>query len=232
MNNNNEPLNQIPVSTATPVEPTEPAPTQPKPSPKKVSNPIYYFLVICGGVVLLLWLIGSQQQPAPLTAQANTPTPIATGWEVEITRTVTITPTRTPWVIGVIVTVFPTPTPAPTATPTPTFEPLSDKPIMGYVFSPPQQILQDNFMEIVDWLPNSSEEMLIRTFADDHYLIEKLNIKTGTRQTLVKTKLNIIGNPVWLSATQQTAYIGQIEPGKYNLYYSSGNDHLHQTYFV
>ncbi len=123
MSNNNKPLNQIPVSPATPVEPTEAEPAQPKSSPKKVSNPIYYFLVICGGVALLTWLIGSQQQ-SPLTAQANTPTPIATGWEVEITRTVTatLTPMPTPTeVMYVIATVIfpPTPLPIPTIGPGP-----------------------------------------------------------------------------------------------------------------
>ncbi len=216
MQPNNEPntlwgtseVNQIPVSPATPVEPTEPAPTQPKPQPKKVSNPIYYLLVICGGVVLLLWLIGSQQQ-TPLTAQANTPTPIATGWEVEITRTVTPTrPTSTPIVLFATV-IFPTrPTPAPTATPTPTFEPLSDKPIMGYVFSPPKEITNTRdsvgYYEIVDWLPNSSEEILVQ----GPLSFKTINIFNG--QVKQYATFNVPGEDrplVWLTDVKGVVYL-------------------------
>ncbi|GEM_PF-1165129 len=162
--NNNE-VKQIPVSTATPVEPTEPAPAQPKPQPQKTIQPLNYLLAVLGMVALLVWLIGSQQQPAPLTAQANTPTPIGTGWEVQITNTVTAsltaTPTKTPIQVGSIVTIIPSPTRAPTATPTPTYPPVKYPLVVQgagrYVFSEPKPILEDQIenLFLVDWTADS-----------------------------------------------------------------------------
>jgi WD40 repeat protein len=111
-----------------------------------------------------------------------------------------------------------TPTPAPSPTPTPTFEPLSDKPIGGYIFSPPKLILTHNYIEIIGWVPDSNEELIIRNFDNDKFLIETLNINTGLRQRLVETDHFIVGKPIWLPATKQIAYLAQDETGAINLY--------------
>jgi hypothetical protein len=91
-------------------------------------------------------------------------------------------------VTPVIVTVPPTPTDAPSPTPTPTFEPLSDKPIGGYIFSPPELVLIDNRMMILGWRPDSNEELITSNFGDDQFLIEFLNITSGQRERVVAAK--------------------------------------------
>jgi WD40 repeat protein len=115
------------------------------------------------------------------------------------------------------------PTSIPSPTPTPTFEPFSDKPIGGYIFSPPELILTHNYIEIVDWLPDSNEKLVIRNFEDDKFLVETLDIKTGQRQRLVETNRYIVGNPVILSANQQIAYLAQDGIGAINLHFNDLN---------
>jgi hypothetical protein len=132
--------------------------------------------------------------------------------------------TRVPTVIPVIITTIPTPTPAPSPTPTPTFEPLSDKPIGGYIFGSPEPFSPRGYIEIVEWLPGSNEEVIVRNFENDRYLVELLNVKSGQHQRLVETAHNIVDNPVWLPHTQQIAYLAQDETGALGLYFSASNN--------
>jgi hypothetical protein len=111
-------------------------------------------------------------------------------------------------VIGVIVTVFPTPTEAPTLTPTPTFEPLSDKPIMGYVFSSPQEIPNTRNSiggyEIIDWLPNSSEEILVQ----DPLSFKTINVFNGEVKQYATFDAPGEDRPlVWLTDVEGVAYL-------------------------
>jgi hypothetical protein len=115
--------------------------------------------------------------------------------------------TRVPTVIPVIITTIPTPTPAPSPTPTPTFEPLSDKPIMGFVFKPPQEVPNTQYpdgFDIVDWLPDSSEEVLLHGART----LETVNISNGTvkRYAQVKAPGNIF-QPIWLREVQGVVYL-------------------------
>jgi Tol biopolymer transport system component len=175
-------------------------------------------LLIAALAVGLAWLLGSraaQKAAETVSTDAISQSPLATP--------VPATPpaTATHPVIPVIVTVFPTPTPAPSPTPTATFEPLSDKPIEGYIFGPPELIAPRGYIEIAGWLPGSSEELIVSDFEDEHYLVEFLNVKTGQRQRVVETSQNIVGKPVWLPAVRQMAYLAQDKSGALNLYLSS-----------
>jgi hypothetical protein len=117
--------------------------------------------------------------------------------------------TRTPVVIPVIVTVFEPPTPAPSPTPTPTFEPLTDKPIMGFVFKPPKEVpntRRQDGLEIVDWLPGSSEEVLLKRV----YSLETVNVLTGEVKLYATVKEpGNIWQPIWLSEAQGVTYLSQ-----------------------
>jgi len=181
---------------------------------KKLKNFFSHILTLLGLLVLglILALFFSQRgvqsptkQGAPATttelafqAAQETPTPVVAA---------TITPTATLEVIPVIITTFPTPTPAPSPSPTPTFEPLSDKPIMGFVFEPPQEVPNtrrpDGF-DIIQWLPDRSEEVLLR----GAYTLETVNILTGMVRLFatVKDPGGIGEQPVWLPEAQGVAY--------------------------
>lgn len=130
----------------------------------------------------------------------------------------------TPTAIPVFVTPIYSPTPVPSPTPTATFEPLSDKPIDGYIFSPPELILTHNYIEIIGWVPGSNEELFIRSFEDEKFLVETLNVNTGQRQQLLETNRFIIGKPVWLPVTKQIAYLAQDDMGVINLYLNNPNE--------
>lgn len=152
----------------------------------------------------------------------NSPLPTPTAMPIPATQTPILVPTPTPG--GPTPPPINTPTPAPSPTPTPTFEPLTDKPIGGYIFSPPELILTNNYIEIVGWVPGSNEELIIRNFEDDKFLVETLNVNTEQRQRLVETNRFIIGKPVWLPATKQIAYLAQDETGANNLYLNNPNE--------
>ena len=128
--------------------------------------------------------------------------------------------TRIPTVIPVVVTIFPTPTQAPTPTPTPTFEPLSDKPIMGFVFKPPQEIPNTRnsvgYYEIIEWLPDSSEEVLVK----GPLTLETVNALSGTvkQYAEVESPGNIF-QPIWLFEAEGVAYLAaDIQANKTNLW--------------
>lgn len=178
-----------------------------------LNNTLTVLLLLVLGLGVTLFV--SNQVRQPVTQQKSKIT------VMPITPTDTPEPTRIPTVIPVIITVLPTPTPAPSLTPTPTFEPLSDKPIGGYIFSPPEFISSRSYIEIVGWLTGSNEELIVNNFENDAYLVEIFNIKSGQRQHVVQTSDNIVGRPVWLPDTQQIAYLAQDKTGIINLYLSA-----------
>ncbi|NJN97307.1 MAG: hypothetical protein HC875_26100 [Anaerolineales bacterium] len=204
---------------------------------KKLKNFFSPILTLVGLLVLglILTLFFSQrgvQAPtkpgAPATTPAlafqaarETPTPVVAA---------TITPTATSEVIPVIITTFPTPTPAPSPSPTPTFEPLSDKPIMGFVFKPPQEIaITRNSIgqnEIVEWLPNSSEEILLKGPVS----LSTVNVKNGTIKEYAR--VNEPGNlyqPVWLPEENGVAYLSfDLKTNQQNLWVGKGDGQTEQ----
>lgn len=175
------------------------------------SNTFTLILLLVLGLGVILFL--SNQTRQPITQQAPQ------------TITVTVSPadtpalTRTPTVIPVVVTIFPTPTPAPSPTPTPTFEPLSDKPIMGFVFKSPQEVPNTRnsvgYWEIVEWLPDSSEEVLVK----GPLTLETINVISGTLNTYATiSEPGNIRNPVWLPEDQSVAYLARdFQANKTNL---------------
>jgi hypothetical protein len=84
--------------------------------------------------------------------------------------------------------------------------------------------LTHNFIEIVDWVPGSNDELLIRNFADDKFLVEILNVNTGQHQRLVETPNTIVGDPVILPGRQQIAYLAYDEANMINLYVNDLQD--------
>jgi hypothetical protein len=109
----------------------------------------------------------------------------------------------------------PTTTPSTTQTPpSPTGVPPGES--EQYIFGTPELILTLDFIEIVDWVPGSNDELLIRNFEDDKFLVEILNINTGQRQRLVETPHTIVGDPVILPGRQQIAYLAYDEANRIN----------------
>lgn len=176
------------------------------------NNTLTLILLLALGLGVI-WFLSSQTSQ-PITQQEPKTTVMS------VTPTDTPEPTRIPTVIPVVITIFPTPTPAPSPTPTPTFEPLSDKPIMGFVFKPPQEVPNTRnsvgYWEIVDWLPDSSEEVLIK----GPLTLETINVISGTvkQYAEVKSPGNIF-QPIWLPEAQGIAYLtGDFQTAKTNLW--------------
>ncbi|MCK6625479.1 MAG: hypothetical protein L6R45_09920 [Anaerolineae bacterium] len=202
---------------------------------KKLKNFFSHILTLLGLLVLglILALFFSQRgvqsptkQGAPVTTPApafqaakETPTPVVAA---------TISPTATSEVIPVIITTFPTPTPAASPSPTPTFEPLSDKSIMGFVFEPPQEIPvtrnSTGQNEIVEWLPNSSEEILLKGPVS----LRTVNVKNGTIKEYAR--VNEPGNiyqPVWLPEENGVAYLSlDLKTNQQNLWVGKGDGQI------
>ena len=109
-------------------------------------------------------------------------------------------------------------TTVPTAT-----QPLAEtqQDVVEYIFGEPQLLFETQHpIQIAQWLPGSNEELLVRSSTSEKFTIEILNIKTGDRKRLVETD-SIVGNPVWLPATKQVAYLSQNrEDGNINLFLS------------
>jgi len=117
----------------------------------------------------------------------------------------------------------PTTTPSTTQTPpSPTSVPPGEP--EQYTFGTPELILTHNFIEIVDWVPGSNDELLIRNFEDDKFLVEILNVNTGQHQRLVETPNTIVGDPVILPGRQQIAYLAYDEANMINLYVNDLQD--------
>jgi Tol biopolymer transport system component len=122
----------------------------------------------------------------------------------------------------------PTATPEPTETgiaepsppePTETATPKETVTVNGYIFSLPQEIpstRQISGVEIVDWLPGSSNEVLLQGIFD----LGVLNIETGgvTIYATVKEPGNI-RFPIWIPQAQGVAYFSSdIQTNQQNLW--------------
>lgn len=192
---------------------------------KLFSNTVILLLVAALAIGLTILL--SHRAVEPITQQD----PTVTITSVAATKTPSSVPTATPMatetpvIIPVIITVPPSPTPAPTSTPfsISSFERQAAKSTFGFVFKPPQEIPNtqspDGF-DIVDWLPGSSEEVLLK----GAFTLEAVNILDGAVK--VYATVNEPGNiwqPVWLPEVQGVAYISlDIQTGKQNLMLGQG----------
>ncbi len=176
------------------------------------SNSVIVVLLLVLGLGLVLFLSNQSFNSIPSSQAGATLVPA--------TPIDAVKSTRIPTVIPVIVTIFPTPTPAPSPTPTPTFEPLSDKPIMGFVFKPPREIPNTRnsagSWEIVEWLPDKSEEVLVK----GPLSLEVVDVVSGTIKTYATVKEpGNISHPKWLYENHSVAYLSRdFEANETNLF--------------
>lgn len=196
-------------------------------------NPLTLIIFLGLGLVLALFLNNQPAQPTPQQESKSTgeklvsPSPVG---KLAPILSPTATPTATPVVIPVIITTFPTPTPAPSPIPTPTFEPLSDKPILGFVFKPPQEIpITRNSIgqnEIVEWLSNSSEELLLK----GPVTLSTVNIKSGNAKEYARVdEPGNIFQPIWLSEENGVAYLSfDPKTDQQNLWIGKGDGQVEQ----
>jgi hypothetical protein len=148
--------------------------------------------------------------------EGNARSPLAPPTATAVIKPIEViaTPTAMPFFITPIYS----PTPAPSPSPTPTFEPLSDKPILGYVFGKPEEIQGLDNSVIKEWLPGSSEEMI--TLGGD--FLELVNILTEEKYRLAQWSSEtyaFTGNQVWVSSIREaTLILFNIQTSRYELW--------------
>ena len=188
-----------------------------------------FFFAACGSPPLIMpenikTATGStsslQPEQAVEVIGGSAQSPLAPPTATVVRETVPSQPSLTPVLISTPTPVY-TPTPAPSPSPTSTFEPLSDKPILGYVFGKPEELRGLDNGVVKEWLPNSSEEIII---VGDNFL-EVVNILTAEKYRLAQwnnEKYAFTGNQVWVSSIREAALIlFNLQTSRYELWTSA-----------
>jgi WD40 repeat protein len=184
-----------------------------------LGNALALILFLALGLGAVLFLRAQTYRPAAQQEPGTTTAPIS--------PLDTPQATRVPTVIPVIITTVPTPTPAPSLSPTPTFEPLSDKPIGGYVFGKPEELRgmnNDVGLRIIGWVPNSNSELIV---VGDKF-IDTVDVQSGENRRFAEWDAEthfISGTPVWLRKANEVAFIlGNLYTDQYELWISASGD--------
>jgi dipeptidyl aminopeptidase/acylaminoacyl peptidase len=164
---------------------------------------VQLFLIVLAGV--LITACGALPQEETGTIQIETPPVISPTLSVAESRGIIVTPTITYITAPITDQSLPSSSQAIT--------------IGNYLLNPARLILETNEpIELIQWLPDSDEELLIRSATMDTFIIDRWNIATGQRKRVAETS-SLASNPVWLPQTQQVAFVKQ-RGDQFDLYLS------------